>query len=1069
PADFHPVLRIHLLGPPAVYWNKNALTIPRRLVRALLYRLACDYTPVDRGHLQLLFWPEVPDWVARRNLSHLLTHLRRAIPVTDFLKATDNELRLAPEKVWCDTLEFRKILRDPGLDISQLPQLLEIYQGPFLEGFDIPSCPEFEQWCLVERNSLEQDYLGLLETLVRQNTEHGEISQAIKYARQYLKTDSLSETMHQRLIQLYACAGDRHLAIRQFEHCVKILDSALGVKPLPETLAVYQTVVQDRLNFPEASSSLTPKKLPDRQIPIIGRDEEIHWLDQIIQNLKDQQGKVVFISGEAGIGKSCLMHDLAMNHLHGARLLHGCGQAGEQAIPYQPILSVLRTILGVDETGAGYKRSDPAVNREPPDMLDPIWLSEIARLLPEIQHTFRGLQPPIPVDPESARTRLFDAVCYLILADAIENGPVLLCLDDLQWMDLATKAWLIHVGRFITRGDYPIMILGAYRSEEAEAVLEMRHALARAGILVEINLSGLDQDSLLEIQRCLVGERSGEQVMTTQLHRATGGNPFYFIEIIRELIEEGCLEDYFQDSKQIDLPESVREAVQSRLQRLSSIAFQVLEAGAVLGQSFNLELLRVTSGRSHGEIMAALQELETRVLISEDLQGYRFVHDITRQYVEENLGAYRKQLLHRRAGRAYQYSQPSAFSAMAYHFENGGDLQKSLRYHKLAAHQAELLFAWQVVEYHLGRILDQIKQIDPGSDQPELVQQRGEIFAERAGIRNLQDRIDDRDSDLKALSELSETCDNDSLRLQLIFNRLRYQILDGEYPQAIATAENGLDLLDSNPNLPMETEQIQIARSRLLAQTGFAYYFMGKPAEALGLLEEAWNICEALADPEALGRVLHILGYIYSNLADFHRALECQQQAYAYHAKAENYDLMAWDLIDIGATYKKLGDLVQAERFIQDGLELSTRMDSQRAMAYALTKLGMLDLIRGEYAVALVHFQRVLEMQQAVHYGYIIAAAEAGMGFTLYLLGDYAYSRHWLERALQRSQASGLRKWEAEILIKLGVLNIGEGQLTLARQHLERGLILARDCQSGECQAAGLAAQARLERLSGNL
>jgi tetratricopeptide (TPR) repeat protein len=235
------------------------------------------------------------------------------------------------------------------------------------------------------------------------------------------------------------------------------------------------------------------------------------------------------------------------------------------------------------------------------------------------------------------------------------------------------------------------------------------------------------------------------------------------------------------------------------------------------------------------------------------------------------------------------------------------------------------------------------------------------------------------------------------------------------------------------------------------------------------LLEEAWKICEALSDPEALGRVLHILGYIYSNLADFHRSLECQQQAYAYHAKAENYHLMAWDLIDIGATYKKLGDLVQAERFIQDGLELSTRMGSQRAMAYALTKLGRLDLMRGEYAAALVHFQRVLEMQQAVHYGYIIAAAEAGMGFTLYLLGDYAYSHHWLERALQRSQASGLRKWEAETLIQLGILNIGEGQLALARQHLERGLQLARDCQSGECQAAGLAAQARLERLSGNL
>jgi DNA-binding SARP family transcriptional activator len=1069
PTTLQPNLRIHLLGSPIVFWNENVLSISRRLVRALLYRLACDPGPVGRGHLQNLFWAEVPESVARRNLSHQLTHLRRALPQSQVLVATGNEVWLEAQQVWCDIFEFRKAFQDPEPDDSLLHHLTNLYRGFFLDGFNLPGCPEFEHWCLLERNALEQQYLELLEYLIGRCTDRGEINQAIKYAQQYLKVDSLCEPIQQRLIQLYAGTGDRHLAIRQFERFSTILETELGVAPLPETKAVYRAIAHDQLKFPPLTSTSAPPKLPGTEAPIIGRKDELRRLEEIFSLLDAQQGRVVFISGEAGIGKSRLIREFANGHQDEARLLQSCGQAGEQVIPYQPILNILRTILGISEIGAGHNSPDISTKLDLPEFIEPLCLSEISRLLPEIQVIYPELPPPMPLEPESARTKLFDALCRLVLTYAITHGPVLLCLDDMQWLDATTKAWLIHIGRFINRGDCPIMILGTYRSEDAAAVLELRHTLARAGVLVELKLSGLGDSDLLTLQRHIIGQRAGDEMMASQLHQATGGNPFYLIEIIRNMIEEGSLERHLHESTLFNLPESVREAVQHRLQCLSPIARQVLEAGAVLGQTFSLELLRLTSGRNDIEIMSALQELEARILLVEAEQAYRFVHDITRQQVEQSLGDVRKQLLHRRAGRAFQHLTPNADPVLAFHFELGGDLQKALQYHRLAAQRAQMLFAWQVVEFHLGRMLALLNQLDPGCEMSVLIHQRGEALEERTRALNLQDRLTDRNADLEALSDLGEVCDDDSLRLQAIFNRLRYLIMDGDYPQAILAAEKGLALLESGAYLGDESDQLRLARSRLLAQIGFAHYFLGKPLEARGLLEEAWSQCEAILEPEACGRILHIMGYIYSHLANYNRSLECQQQAYAYHIKIDNYNLMAWDLIDIGAQYKNLGDQAQAESFLKEGLELSARVGSQRARAYGLTQLGDLERYRGDYGAAMVHYQQVLDMQQAAHYGYIIAAAEAGMGYTRYLLGDHVLSRHWLQRAVQRAQTFGLRKWAAEIMIQLGLVDIAEGDLCQARHHVESGLLLAQDCMSGAGLAPGLAAKARLERLSGNL
>lgn len=1058
-ADSLPFLRLHLLGSPIVFWDDTILTISRRLVRALLYRLAYVSEPLSRGRLHLLFWPDIPDGVARRNLSHLLTHLRRALPCPDILVAASDEVWLQPEHLWCDARQFHHLPIDPEADPALLHYMVSLYHGPFLDGFDLPGCPEFENWCLSERAALERRYLGVLEHLVERCAGAGEISQAIQFAQQYLETDALAETIHRRLIQLFAAVGDRRLALQQYERCAAILEAELGVSPLPETRAIHQAVLSGNLRFPQPAAPMPLPLLPGAEIPLLGREDELRRLEECFCQLQTQRGQVLFIAGEAGIGKSRLMLDFAKRHQGAARLFYGSGHMGEQAIPYQPILNIIRAILGLEEIGTVRQPSHFSNSPSLPDFIEPVWLSEIARLLPEVRLLYPQLPPPPSLEAESARTRLFDALSHLILSYAGARGPLLLCLDDLQWMDATTKAWLVHIGRYLAQRRCPILILGTYRSEEAQEALDLRHSLARAGVLTEIELLGLKEAAVLELLRRMVGRRDKDDALASQLHQATAGNPFYLIEIIRKLVEEGRLESPCEETLHFPLPESIREAVRARLQHLSPIARQVAEAAAILGGSFGIEALRVTAGRNQNEVTAALDELTARMVLVEAPGEYRFIHEITRQYVEESLGQARRQLLHRRAARAYQRFDPEAYPALAHHFTLGGDLQKALHYHALAAQRAAAMFAWQEAEEHQVLMLQLLEQLDPDCRRADGLRQRGQILTDRAELRHLQARLAERDADLTALDTLAEISGDNRLRLQTRLLQARYLNLDAKYEETIAAAEEGMALADRL--------QDTAARGYLLTQIGFAHYFLGQPQQALTALQSALAMAPE-EDSETRRHITHILGYVHFHLGNYARALAYQQEAYAGHQASHDYNGMAWAGLDMGAACQKMGRLDEAGQYLTEHLSLARRIGARSAEAYGLIQSGCWEVCRGNYAAAMNLFQQALSMQQALRTEHGRVAAEIGIGFVCYHLGDTAKARHWLAQAIERARPIHHRRRLAEALIGLGLVELTDDHAPAAQPLLTEAVETARFSECRENLAAGLAALARAERQTGN-
>jgi DNA-binding SARP family transcriptional activator len=241
-------LRIALLGPPILTWGDQPFVIARRQARALLYRIAATAHLVPREQLGYLLWPDSPDATARRNLTVLLTQIRHALPLPDLLVTVDDTIGLNHTAAETDTAALASLIPQATsagqLDI--LARVLRQYRGPFLDGFALPDSTEFEDWASQERQVWERRYLDGLAMLVEGYAAAGQYHAAIDAAQRSLAIDELAEDMHRRLIALYAAAGDRTSAVRQFERCIAVLDRELGVDPLPETRAAYEAARDGR-------------------------------------------------------------------------------------------------------------------------------------------------------------------------------------------------------------------------------------------------------------------------------------------------------------------------------------------------------------------------------------------------------------------------------------------------------------------------------------------------------------------------------------------------------------------------------------------------------------------------------------------------------------------------------------------------------------------------------------------------------------------------------------------------------------------------------------------------------
>ena len=323
-------LALYLLGPPRLERDGEPLQFDTRKIIALVAYLAVagpglGGQPHTRESLITLLWPELEPSRARAVLRRNLSLLRKALD-GEWLVVDREIVDLDPETdVWIDVAQFRSLLQvckghdHPEADVcsdclAALTEAVELYQGDFLAGFTLRDSVNFDEFQFFQTEELRRELASALERLVRGRSAQGAYEAAISYARRWLALDPLHEPAHRCLMELYAQAGQRSAALRQYEECVRILEEELGLLPAEETTSLYERI---RTGIVEGERPLTtavrPRhNLPTQVTPFIGREDE---LAAIKARLKDPDCRLLTLVGPGGSGKTRLALEAAAAQL----------------------------------------------------------------------------------------------------------------------------------------------------------------------------------------------------------------------------------------------------------------------------------------------------------------------------------------------------------------------------------------------------------------------------------------------------------------------------------------------------------------------------------------------------------------------------------------------------------------------------------------------------------------------------------------------------------------------------------------------------------------------------------
>ena len=431
----------------------------------------------------------------------------------------------------------------------------------------------------------------------------------------------------------------------------------LELKGIPEPMEAFR-VLWEPLDPEQAGAGIGRWPLPEElrfvpRIAYVGRESERGLLELARKGARTGARQVVLISGEPGIGKTRLASYTALGaNADGFAVCWG-GCSEDLAAPYEPWIAVCSQIVAhaPEEVLAEYVGELGG---------------EIRRLAGNLSRRVPAAPPPQTSDSETERFLLFKAVAELFRAVA---GSVPLCvvLDDFHWADGQSVALLKHVARTVEHS--ALQFLVTYRDSDITKNHPLSAALAdlrRIDGVERIALSGLDATGVAE----LIGAAAGHALdadglaLAGELAAETGGNPFFVAEMLRSLIESGAITyDETAGRWNVDLaavtslPESVREVVERRIDRLGDEGREALTIAAVIGRSFDVRLLIELVDCSENALLDHLEAATGATLLREstdDVGRFTFEHALISHTLYQGLGGTRRARLHHRVAVALE-------------------------------------------------------------------------------------------------------------------------------------------------------------------------------------------------------------------------------------------------------------------------------------------------------------------------------------------------------------------------------------------------------------------------------
>lgn len=441
-----------------------------------------------------------------------------------------------------------------------------------------------------------------------------------------------------------------------------------------------------------------------------GREPQLDSLVEHLKQANNEGGRIVFVSGDAGIGKTRLTGEFLRrfsDEEDGHALLGQCYDA-DPAVPYGPFLDALLQLIEQKGTQAVANAAGP-------------WAVDLQPILPDLAPYIE--KSVAEIDPRIQKRRLFEAL-FRVLAASSDQVRVVV-LEDLQWSDASTQELLPFIGARIK--NRPLLLVGTYRSDE----LHRRHpfirtlnSLAREPAFYEIKLDPLSPGDVEHMLEAILDQPLAAGFVES-FYAQTGGNPFFVEELLKSVVESGHLQTIIEAANKgrglglVDIPTTIVASVLTRTDALAEEEQTTLRNAAVIGRRFGYDMLQRLTGLEEQRLVACLRQL-MRVQLIEEAGGegdwYQFRHALTREAVYDALVHRERRLIHRQILAVLEtlneQNLERAADRLAYHSLMARDLEKGRSYARMAGREAMRKLAHREAVAHLETALELTEEGD---------------------------------------------------------------------------------------------------------------------------------------------------------------------------------------------------------------------------------------------------------------------------------------------------------------------------------------------------------------------
>lgn len=673
-------LRFEILGPMRVWRGHVELdTGPRQQRRLLALLLARAGRPVSRSELIDLMWESDPPRSAMNVIHKYVGALRHLFEPTlpprgsgSYILGRGSGYLFASASGQLDLAMFRERVRAAARDVAE--QRHDTAMDHYLDGLSLWRAPAGDG---VDLDAMATPiFVGLNNEFFEGCLSAAELALSLRRPAPVLPALELAasmaplhEPLHAALMAVLSAVGRQADALSVYSTVRTRLAEELGIDSGDALELAYQRVLSGRPTTAQRSAVVEFAAGPTAHVAphprstgegFVGRDQELAQLRRAVEPIFTGGTGLALVEGEPGIGKTCLLEELAGEaERRGAVVVWGRCRGGDGTPSLWPWAQVVDRLLDDRLRSVGDN-----------------WLSgELGQLLEPSTDV-----PTVTVIPGSnAQFRLFERLIAL-LAQVAARGPLLVVVDDLQSADVASLELFSHVLARLPAG---VAMIGALRDRAPIPGTDLARALAAASREHghhRIRLGPLSRPHVAELVRRQTGHEPDPEVVLV-VHARTDGNPFFVRELARLVADGRMIADEAMTRSVV--PPTVRDVLRDRLAGLDDGSTELLQIAALVGRITDIALLARAGGLDietcldHLEPLAALGVLEPR---PGDPFSFRFAHDIVRESVSEMTPPRRASQLHLRIADALEHTDGAAApERLAHHLWAAGPLADPAR------------------------------------------------------------------------------------------------------------------------------------------------------------------------------------------------------------------------------------------------------------------------------------------------------------------------------------------------------------------------------------------------------